>query len=72
MRDVELYRHLLGLEDTVDRPVGGIEHPGAAGRRVGGPRRGRPLAVSRMRVHGWGSMTTPRNVCGGIWTAASS
>jgi hypothetical protein len=49
MREVKTVPPCAGPRVAVDRPVHGVERSGATGGRVGGPRRGRPLAVSRVR-----------------------
>ena len=70
MRDVELYRHLLGLEEpwtvrSVELQVAEQRVDVWAGHAEGGAGRV-PSVAPRCR-----SMTTPRNACGGISTAAS-
>ena len=70
MRDIELYRHLLGLEspwtvrsvelNVKEQRVDGAGH--AEGSRWACPECGAE----------WASMTTPRSGCGAIWTAVSS
>ena len=69
MRDVELYRHLLGLETpwTVRSVELSIQE-----QRVDVWRATPRTSAGRVPSAGpwWGSMITPKNACGGISTAA--